>query len=384
MATPVERLDNGVTVYQVTDDPRLKCNIYCERPYCSPDSRRFLYARQVDRASPQDASYWGQFVRASKWEYVLCDFETWEERVVGCGGLSSSVAYDGGFYYDRLTETGAREFVRIDLATGGDEVVFVLPQGARHPGHPTVSRDGRTIAYGVALSYDPQRFGVEVADTRTGERRILCEDPFICNTHAQFEPAEGRHVLVQHNRGCRFAPDGTMLDLIGEEGCTLFLVDLDGHITRLPVGPPYTTGLTGHQAWIGENREIIMTVRPDGEFEAERGNILCLRPGEDGYRQIAPGRRMSHIGTTPCGRYFHADGAKTQEIIVGSPVTGDTVLVCHSRTSYSRRGFGQCGHPHAYLSPDFRWVVLNSDRTGRPEIYAARVPEELLAQIAEA
>jgi len=380
MARLVEQLDNGVTVYQVTDDPRLKCNIYCERPYCSPDGRRFLYARQTAGPDVREATTWRQFSRSSDWEFVLCEFDSWEERVVGCGHLAGSVAYDGGFYYDRLVEAG-REVVRIDLTTGEERTACVLPAEVERLGHPTVSKDGRHLAYGRALSYDPQRFAVELADLRTGERRILCEDPFICNTHAQFEPAEGKRILVQHNRGCRFAPDGRMLALLGEEGCTIFLVDLEGGITRLPVGPPHTTSLTGHQAWIGETGEIIMTVRPEGEFVPERGNILCLRPGEETYRQIARGRRMNHIGTTPCGRYFCADGGKTQEIILGSPASGETVLVCHSRTSYGAKGFGQCGHPHAYLSPDYRWVVFNSDRTGRPEIYAARVPADLTAAL---
>ena len=70
--------------------------------------------------------------------------------------------------------------------------------------------------------------------------------------------------------------------------------------------------------------------------------------------------------------------AKAQEIIVGSPVTGRSVLVCHSDTSYSARGFGQLGHPHAYLTSDFRRVVFNSDRTGRPQLYVADLPDGFL------
>ena len=37
-----------MTVYQVTDDARLKNNIYCERSYCSPDSRSFIYQRRTE------------------------------------------------------------------------------------------------------------------------------------------------------------------------------------------------------------------------------------------------------------------------------------------------------------------------------------------------
>ena len=369
MALKVEELDSGVVVRQITDDPRLKCNIYCERPYCTADSRFFIYARQVADVRSGNPS---------DWEFITCEFGTWREQVVGRGYLQANVSYDGCFYYGRDTASGAREIIRVDPATGCDRVIFEFPGHIGRPGHPTVSKDGRYVAYGLNLSYGPQMFGIGLADTRTGERRLLCQDPYICNSHAQFEPAEGKQVLIQHNRGCEFSPTGERIKLLGNEGCTIFLVDLEGKITPLPVGPPHTTTLTGHQAWIGETQEIIMTVKPTGEFVPERGNILCIRAGGE-YRRIGAGRRMNHIGTTPCGRYFHADGAKTQEIIVGSPATGRTVLVCHSRTSYSEGGFDQCGHPHAYLSPDFRWVVFNSDRTGRPEIYVASVPEDLLA-----
>lgn len=375
MTSIVEQLENGVTVHQVTDGPLLVSNIYCERPYTSADSKRFLYARQTDEGGPGGVS---------EWEFVLCEFGTWEEQVVGCGELAAPVSYNNDYYYVRNAGGAAKEMVRLDLSSGESSVVFAYPDGIPRAGHPTASPDGRYLAYGVHLSYDPQMFGVELADTQTGERRVICEDPYLCNTHAQFEPAEGRKLLIQHNRGCEYSADGTRLALIGEEGGTLFILELDGTITRLNVGKPYTTPITGHQAWVGETQEIILTVRAEGDYSPEAGNanILLLREGED-CRPLAPGRRMVHIGTTHCGRYFHADGSKTQEIIVGSPKTGKTVLVCHSQTSYSAKGFGQQGHPHAYLSPDFRWVIFNSDRTDRPQVYAAALPPELLEGLDE-
>jgi hypothetical protein len=38
--------DTGSTIYQVTDDTLYKSNIYCEIPYCSVDSRYFVFHRQ--------------------------------------------------------------------------------------------------------------------------------------------------------------------------------------------------------------------------------------------------------------------------------------------------------------------------------------------------
>jgi len=372
MAQAVETLPNGVTVYQVTEDTRLISNIYCERPYCSPDGSRFLYARRV--AGEQ---------REAEWEYVLCEFGSWRSEPVGRGVLTASVSYNGDFYYVRQRGRTGRMMVRLDLRDGTEEIVHDFGDALRFARHPTTSPDRRYVAYGVALSYDPQRFGVELLDLQTGERKVVCEDPDLCNTHLQFEPAEGRWLLVQHNRGCRFAADGTRIRLVGEQGATIFLLDpLTGQIERLPVGKPHTTPLTGHQAWLGTSQQIVMTVGNEGDFTAEKGNVLVLRPGRP-WRQVAAGREMCHIGSTPCGRYFFADGIATQEIIVGSPKTGKTVLICHSQTSYNGLGFGQQGHAHAYLSPDFRHVVFNSDRTGRPQLYVAALPDGLLDELDE-
>ena len=361
MATIIDTCDNGVVVRQITENEGLVSNIYCERPYVSPDNRRFLYARRV----------------GEEWEFVLCEFGSWRKEVVGRGALGSAISYQGDYYYSRKATGGGLEFVRIDLNTGASEVRFEVADGSRGAGHPTVSPDGRYLAFHRALSFDPQRFGIFLVDRESGACEVLHEDPFVCNAHSQFDAGSGRTLLIQHNRGCEYRADGTRVKLVGEEGATLFLLDVpSGAVTRLPIGKPYTPRLTGHEAWVGTSDDIIFTVNHGDSFDETRGNILFIRPGED-YRQYVPGVTMNHIGTTPCGRYFHGDGGEGGRIIVGSPRTGRWVEICLSRTNH-RREFGQQGHPHAALSPDFQWVVFNSDRTGQPETYVVSVPAGLL------
>ena len=372
MAAIVEHLENGVTVYQVTDSPHITSNIYCERPYASEDGRRFLYARRMD---PE----------ANDWEYVLCEFGTWTERVVGRGELSVTVSYNNDTYYSQRTAAGV-ELHRIDFGTGANTVAFRIADPKARAGHPAVSPDARYLAWHDVVSFDPQQFCIVVADLETGKQEVVCEDAYLCNAHLQFDPAEGRILQVQHNRGCEFTPEGTRVLLVGEEGATVFLLDIrDGKRTPLRVGKPFTTPMTGHQTWVGQSDEMIATVAATGHFLPEKGNIVLVRPGQDA-RQIGAGWRMCHIGSTPCGSYFHADGydagpasgVDNAVIIVGSPRSGKTRYVCHSHAAYSALGFGQQGHPHAYLTPDFRWVVFNSDRTGTPQTYAAKLPEHFL------
>ena len=93
---------------------------------------------------------------------------------------------------------------------------------------------------------------------------------------------------------------------------------------------------------------------------------------------------MNHIGIEPTGRVFCADTFEPDEIIVGSPVTGRAAVICPARTSYRRareRPAWSDSHPHAYISPDLKWVVFNSDRTGAQQIYCAAVPPEIIASI---
>lgn len=364
-----ETFDNGVVVTQATQDSLPVCNLYCERPYVSPDGSRFLYSRQV----------------GDEWDYILCDFGTWRTDVVGRGIPCVGVSYQGDHYYARNTATDTQEIVRIDLTTGKSEVRFSVPaDGHGFDCHPAVSPDGRYLAYTKALSFNPQRFGIFLADRDSGHCECIHEDPFICNAHSQFDAGEGRTLMVQHNRGCEYTPDGKMTKCVGDDdGCTIFLIDIpSAKVTRLPIGKPFTAALTGHEAWVGQSDSIIVTVESNHAYSGTHdpdGNILLIR--SDGtYQTLAPGTAMMHIGTTPCGRYFYADGAPEGRIIVGSPQTGKIMDICRSRTRNSRE-FGQKAHSHAYLSPDFRKVVFNSDRTGSPQVYVASLPEGLLKEL---
>ncbi len=69
------------------------------------------------------------------------------------------------------------------------------------------------------------------------------------------------------------------------------------------------------------------------------------------------------------------------KIVIGSIRTGKTTELCESRASRSRE---PNTHPHAYLTPDLKWVIFNSDRGGFPHVYAASVTKEMLERVDEA
>src|SRR5262249_614016 len=152
MAEKISELANGVSVYQVTDDARLKNNIYCERSYCSPDSQFFIYQRRTD-TDPTAG-------RRASWEVVPCHFGTRKERVLGRGYSYAEVTPQGRLYYSRPAAGDERELVRMDLATEETSAV-PIPGGVRPRTGMGISGDERYLAYGVTLSFGPQMFGVE-------------------------------------------------------------------------------------------------------------------------------------------------------------------------------------------------------------------------------
>jgi len=364
-------LKNGVVIYQITQENRLVSNIYCERPFCSADSKRFLYARQLDDAGPSD---WTQ------WQYVLCEFGTWESEVVGEGLHQVCISYNNDFYFQRPVAGNRLEFVRLDMATAAVEPVWSCRSDIGRAKHPTVSADGKLLAFHHALSFSPQRFGLSVVNLQTGERNVVYEHPHLCNAHLQFHPTDNRTLLVQLNRGCEYTADGELLKLVGTEGATLLLLDaITGKVEDLQIGKPFTPPITGHQAWIGTSEDVVATLVPEGESAAASGQgIVVLIARGTPCRQLGTGIGLNHIGSTPCGRYIFGDCVAGDYIAIGSPVTGKTVTVHNDPEQSGDSPYGQQSHPHAYLTPDFSWMVFNSDCTGRPQVYVAKIPPALL------
>lgn len=361
--------DTGSTIYQVTDDTLSKSNIYCEIPYCSADSKYFVFSQtnpEYDR---------------NKSEYVICELGTWKTHIIGRGiaGISGvAITHKGIFYYLRHNEKDEIELIRLDLATGKFDVVYVFEKKPQMRSLGTVSPDGNLYAYGVTVDDKFTLFGIEVVDLTKGTHKIVDTDPYILNPHPQFEPSEGKQILVQHNRGGQIDETGKLIKLVGEEGATLYILDVNsGKRTELMVGKPYTTPATGHEAWIGDTQEILLTVVASDDFAPEKGNLLAVSAGNIA-RVVCKGFWLNHVGTSVCGKFFSCDDTRTKDVIIGSMKTGKTKIICHTETSYGR---AQNTHPHPYLTPDLKWVVFNSDRTGLPQIYVASVPDGTIEEL---
>jgi len=366
----VERLPSGCEIWQVTTERLNQSNIYCEAIYCSGDSRYFVYERTAAKPS------------ANPTEFMVVELGTWKQHLLDTGVSLEGCAMtrEGVFYYVKRGPNKTLQLRRADLAAGRPETVYCRKDEPWVESLGTVSPDGRSYAGMVRLDRQWKMFGIVVADLGKHEESILDRDPFIFNAHPQFEPVRGHEMLIQHNRGGKYTTDGKLECLVGPEGATLYLLSVPaGKRTELEVGTPFTTPITGHEAWIGRTGEILLSVTPSGTFAPEKGNLLAVRSGSAA-RVVARGYRFNHVGVSLCGEFFCCDDWQgAGKLVVGSIKTGKTAVVCESRASLAGP---QNTHPHAYLTPDLRWVIFNSDRSGFPHIHAASIPEGLLKGLA--
>ncbi len=366
----IGRTPAGTDIVQVTDEKVRVSNIYCEVPYCSKDSRWFVYERRVKDAP--DGNH-RQLVRV--------ELGTWRcEPLDVTPSLSgTAITHDGKFYYQKRGADGALDLMRVDLAGGDRKKVCALHPKRRFRSLGTVSVDERYYVTGAALDDTYKRFGILLVDLKDGTDRVIDEDPYIWNAHPQFEPGKGRTLMIQHNRGGTLSPKGRIERSVGPEGATLYTLSVpEGKRTTLQIGKPHTTPITGHEAWIGKTGEMLATLIARDAYAPDQGNLVAVRPGQAA-RRVARGYKFNHLGVSRCGKYFCCDDWRDDyKVVIGSIKTGKTAVVCASQTKPSR---GQNTHPHAYLTPDLTWVVFNSNRGGTAQVYAAGVPEGMIASL---
>lgn len=351
----------GAIVSQLTGAKRPSHNIYCEERYTSADGSLVAFLRLGDD-------------RAST-ELRLCDLRTRKVALV-CDQvkLRPATTRRGENFYFVRGEGDARVLFRLDLKSLELEEVMDLgfcpawlsPMSA-------VSPDERY--YVAGMTFRDGVFALHRVDLRRGGCEVFHEQRDICNPHLHYEPAEGRDILIQQNRGCCPDSEGRATRAYGEEGVTLYLADAEGKNVRpLPVGRPWTGTVTGHECWVGLTGRIILTTLPAAE-DAVGQEVRLLAPGDRESRCLARGLIFNHISASEDGRFFVVDDSRNQRLYIGGVESGRLLPFCESRTS---RGHGQPGHTHPYITPDNRHVIFNSAFTGEPQVWAAEIPEGFL------
>lgn len=391
----------GLRVVPLTDDPQRASLIY-------PDEPAFLTGnRMVFHSSTGPAVC--RFDEGCRIEPLFED--RWPRHI--------RVAPDGAavFAVPRRREPEDRlKIERWDAGSGRMETVFEADGCLAGTNVPltrfnlaTVSSDGRRLA-GSAWLGDGQHadapFGVIVIDLTSGQARVVAEDRDFNNPHLQYcrsrEPEASHDLLVQMNHGCHSDAAGKILCALGppeEGGCDIHAVRDDGTAWRdLPWGRDGRESCIGHQVWRGEGRSAATVVlqntdRSYGWADGTRQEVVAGWP--------VPARRDEHRGRKHRGarrvwlskgvrrsRFCHLHSDRTglrfafdtfprfdgqragMEIWIGSaPDEGVPLTFRYLLNSGVTFNAANGYHAHPILTPDTRWVLFNSNLSGRPQIY---------------
>jgi hypothetical protein len=352
--------ETGILVIRLTNEPCVSHHIYPEAPISTPDGKRFIFARR--QALGGKTTYW------------IGDLETLRIRQITDeeGAAAPVVTPDGKWFYYSVK----RQVKRMSPETFQREVVFEIPDEIEGVGGiVSVDYTGtRFLAGGRGKS---GLYGLLVIEPAAGKARIVYEGKDVRNPHGQYSRNADRKVLVQVNNGIEVDGYGNILRLIGEKGASLVVVNDDGSgPVTLKAGFSVLERVQGHQCWVGSQNKVITTLhrREDVSKPWIQDRIVTVVPGEE-YRIVGEGKGFTHIHASPDGEWWISDDNKTGDIYIGSIRTARYKLLHRSGATF---GSAQYVHPHPFFIGDGKSVGWNSDVTGVPQIYAARIPEGFL------
>jgi hypothetical protein len=343
--------ETGAEIFRLTDDPRPADNIYGEQPYASADGSRI-----VVRYYPSEGAGDGSL--------VLLDLSDGSQQIVIDTAPRFPAFHGWGTFFYGQEQRGDRLILRRwDYLSAAGEDVADLPTGEGRFSYGTVSADGKH--YVVSVHGDegaPCR--VLHVDLETGEWRQLVSSTERYFKHEQFSRDGRDRVMLQAN-----SQDVSRVGLAA--------ASLDGELSWFAADAPHTLRPTGHEAWVGDQSRVFFSTA----WDPERGNLWTAGLEDPEPTPLGPSIRGGHVSVSRCGRYALIDNAREDgtPLYLISLASGRWQRLVDTGTVSDRN---QWSHAHPYLTADNAWAVFTSNREGHPQVYAARVPDGLLASLA--
>lgn len=344
--------DSGAQVFQLTDDERPTDDIYGEQPYSPREGNRI--AVQHAASGKRDGGI----------SIVDLTDGSVHPVVTSKPRFPAFHAWGDYLYYQ---ETVGDKLVlrRCHYQTLAKEDVMELPKMEGRFSYGSVSQDRRYYA----ISFHPEGGGSKVLlfDFKTGKRRTLVERADYLFKHEQFSMDGQNRVLIQANK----MPD------VKEVHLGALDVDREG-VRWFPADRPHTPRPTGHEAWVGNSGRILFSTASDKESQ---GNVWTAALGDAVPALVSKTpTRFCHVSVSRCGRFWIGDvmSEKGVSIHIGSLKTGKHQRLVFSRTVHDGK---QWSHTHPYLTADNRWLIFNSTRSGRAQVYGARLVAGFLESV---
>jgi len=329
----------GVRIAQLTMWPCVNLKFYFHDEFWTPDSRTLLfYSIPGPRGSRADIYR----VNTRGHDLVqLTDNLAWSGVAMGADGQH--------FYYN-----SDKALWRADLETGTADKVVDLPQEATAWGGASITWDGRV--YAVQGTYPEGKSGIARVYLERGQVDLVhLREGSI--SHCQVEPSAGEFIAYQMS-----VPDYPY---------TYWYLPVDGG----EVQPFRLERGTGHWMWVGESKRVIST------FYHPRGALATIGMGDaEPTTVIETPEYLWHAATSRDGVWAVSDTNwpdRGIQLIHLPSARYETLCM-----SDSTGGASNLDHPHPSFSPDGRWVVFQSTRTGVPQVYLLEVPEEVKSRLA--
>ncbi len=336
--------ESGAQVYLVCADTRPTDNIYGEQPYGNMTGR-WIAVRHFPDGHRQGG-------------ISIIDLKDGLRRdvLVGDPRFPAFHAWSEYLYYQE-TIGGKLILRRCRYDTLETEDIAALPSEMGIFSYGTVSPDHHYYAVSIKEHKD-EPAKVYLLCLETSEWRLLLDKPGYHAKHEQFSRDGENNVLIQLNhQPC-------------VEQVLLGSLSVGGYERIFPADRPWTPRPTGHEAWIGTTDRIFFSTRSDPE---STGNVWSAKIGDTRATLLCQGeQRFEHVSVSQCGRYWIGD---TEEegipIYIGRFGSGTSRRCVFSRTIHDGK---QWSHTHPYLTANNEWLIFNSSRNGRAQVYAAKLP----------
>lgn len=341
--------ETGAEIYQLTEEDRPSDNIYGEQPYASPGGDRIAI-----RHYPEGGMGGG---------LSILDLEDGALHPVLTTAPRFPAFHAWGEFLYYQEQVGDRLVLnRCHYRTLAKEEMTALPTQEGRFSYGTASPDHRYYAASVHPEGGSSK--VVLIDLSNGRARTLAHRPDYHFKHEQFSLDGQNRVLIQANK----LPD------VKEVHLGALDADREG-VAWFPADRPHTPRPTGHEAWIGRTGRIFFSTATDPDSE---GNLWAAGLGDPSPARVSKTRtRFGHVSVSRCGRYWIGDATRDTDIPIhiGSLASGAHRRFIFSRTAHDGQ---QWSHTHPYMTADNRWLIYTSNRSGRPQVYGARIPAAFL------
>lgn len=331
--------ETGIEIVQLSSFPTVNFKFYFHYNEFTPDSETLLFRsyKENNRNSTDNVFK----VNVDGTELI---------QMTDAEGLGSPFfSYDGKWLYYISKGT----LHKTDFHTLEDYELGHIEEMSNSGGSGSLTFDGKHFYSGCRLKNG--NMGMVYYSTETDEARLIYQSEMI--THVQIKPLDGNVIAFQSH--------------YNEEGKNIYLIKPDGSGLK----PFDLKHGNGHWMWVADTKKIMCGLN----LAYNKQGIVTMGLDDVEPEIIIDDIHYWHPACSNDGKWMVSDSNWPDKgIFLINPRTQKSKLICRTN---ARIGDGQWSHPHPSISHNGKYIVFNSDMTGTPNVFLAKVPEEFLTEL---